>query len=248
MTDTLVITRHGADTVLAVSPWAATLKPDDFEPSSLAAAKLIVGEAIGRGTVIFRKTTATTHEHASRIHSGSSQVWVLRHYLRGGLMALINRDYYVGCDIRKTRAYRELSMLVQLEALRLPAPRPIGARVRMGFGWYQADLLTEKIPDTTALADLGEHDFNADLGVRVGQVIRQFHRRGICHADLNARNILLDTQQVYWIDFDRATKRAPGAWQQANLARLYRSLNKLGKTKLSGFNAFWQTLLLAYRQ
>jgi 3-deoxy-D-manno-octulosonic acid kinase len=62
----------------------------------------------------------------------------------------------------------------------------------------------------------------------------------VCHADLNAHNILigqLDAQmdaapdsqpeRVYLIDFDRGTLRKPGFWQDANLVRLRRSLEKI---------------------
>ncbi|MBH04580.1 MAG: hypothetical protein CMP08_10765 [Xanthomonadales bacterium] len=59
--------------------------------------------------------------------------------------------------------------------------------------------------------------------------IATLHARGVCHADLNARNILLDGAHKPWlIDFDRARYRNPrrGRWRESNLARLKRSLDK----------------------
>jgi len=47
------------------------------------------------------------------------------------------------------------------------------------------------------------------------------------HADLNAHNILLADDAVYVLDFDRGRVRARGAWEQAVLARLQRSLVKV---------------------
>jgi 3-deoxy-D-manno-octulosonic acid kinase len=49
------------------------------------------------------------------------------------------------------------------------------------------------------------------------------------HADLNAHNILIGDDQLWLIDFDRGEIRVTGtAWKLANLARLKRSLLKIG--------------------
>ena len=63
----------------------------------------------------------------------------------------------------------------------------------------------------------------------MGKTIRRFHEQGIYHTDLNAHNILLDDQlKVYLIDFDKGYIRPQEkAWQQENLDRLKRSLDKL---------------------
>lgn len=60
-----------------------------------------------------------------------------------------------------------------------------------------------------------------------GAMIRRFHRAGLDHVDLNARNILIDNRGGPWlIDLDRCRLRSPGRWQRSNLARLERSLEK----------------------
>ncbi|HET9819949.1 MAG TPA: lipopolysaccharide kinase InaA family protein, partial [Rhodanobacteraceae bacterium] len=49
------------------------------------------------------------------------------------------------------------------------------------------------------------------------------------HADLNAHNILLNAKGLWLIDFDRGEIRVTGtAWKLGNLARLKRSLLKVG--------------------
>jgi len=54
------------------------------------------------------------------------------------------------------------------------------------------------------------------------------HGRGVQHADLNAHNLLVGaTNDIYVLDFDRGRICARGAWEQAVLARLRRSLLKV---------------------
>ena len=96
---------------------------------------------------------------------------------------------------------------------------------------------------------------------RVGACIRRFHDRGVYHADLNARNILLGNEgaseagKIYLIDFDNGHIRCEPnddgqGWKAANLARLLRSLNKFGRLS-PGFHFTeddWQQLLTGYQQ
>jgi 3-deoxy-D-manno-octulosonic acid kinase len=240
--ESIAISTAGAFTLLGVGTASAPLAAWDFDPDALSQAGLIQGQRHGRGVVYFRQASHWAVEpHAQ---------WVLRHYRRGGLMARVNADHYWSLTIAGTRAYRELQLLLLVRALGLPAPAPIGARVRWcGGGFYQADLLTGALADTTALADLPAEAYTTALAENIAHVIKAFHRHGICHADLNARNILIDTHnRVYWIDFDRATRRAPGAWTQSNLQRLQRSLIKLNKHQLPTYGSFWSALLAAYQR
>jgi len=68
------------------------------------------------------------------------------------------------------------------------------------------------------------------------------------HADLNAHNILMGDGGVSIIDFDRGRLRAPGKWAAANLARLQRSLMKIGAALPPGrFSAAdWDALMAGY--
>jgi 3-deoxy-D-manno-octulosonic acid kinase len=118
---------------------------------------------------------------------------------------------------------------------------------------YSADLITLRIPDAATLAErLSDGAFNAALAGKVGELIARFHREGAWHADLNAHNILVNPQGLYLIDFDRGRLRRPSAhWRRANLARLKRSLIKIGARDAAGdtFDAeLWPALIDHYER
>jgi 3-deoxy-D-manno-octulosonic acid kinase len=72
----------------------------------------------------------------------------------------------------------------------------------------------------------------------------------VCHADLNAHNVLLgEGEAVHLIDFDRGRLRKPGLWCDANLVRLRRSLEKVtyGLPPERFTEADWHSLLDGYR-
>jgi len=155
---------------------------------------------------------------------------VLRHYRRGGLVARLLRDRYLWTGADRSRGFAEFRLLAELAARGLPVPAPIAARYVRDGAFYRADLITREIPQSATLAQLlASGRLDAATAARVGATIAAFHNAGAYHADLNAHNVLLDASTVWLIDFDRGALRTPArAWQQANLARLERSLRKLG--------------------
>ena len=77
------------------------------------------------------------------------------------------------------------------------------------------------------------------------------HREGAWHADLNAHNILVNPHGLYLIDFDRGRLRRPSLhWRRANLARLKRSLIKVGAREAGDtFDAeLWPALIDQYER
>jgi 3-deoxy-D-manno-octulosonic acid kinase len=190
---------------------------DWFEPDALARhGWLIESAAAGRGRVHF--------------FSYNGREYVLRHYYRGGRAAALLDDRYLWTGLEHTRAWREWSLLARLAPLNLPAPRPFAARVvRCGL-FYRADLVTERIANASSIvARLATGTLPKSAWREVGRVIARFHAAGVWHADLNANNVLLSADgAATLIDFDRACFRPRSAgWQEANLARLLRSLRKL---------------------
>lgn len=187
-----------------------------FDPDALAARDLLDETATGRGT------TWLFHDR--------DRALVLRHYRRGGAVARLLRDRYPWLPLERTRAWREWRLLAKLFDAGLPVPQPAAARVTYAGLFYRCDLVTHRIAGALPLSrrlDAAE-PLPAATWRQLGATLRRFHDRGVFHADLNAHNLLLDAAgQVYVIDFDRGDVRADGAWKQANLERLLRSLRKI---------------------
>jgi len=163
------------------------------------------------------------------IVSNGEKEYVLRHYLRGGLPGKIIRDKYVWTGQRETRAFSEWYLLAKLYRLGLPVPRPAAARYVKTGPIYSADLLTLRIPAVRSLAErIADAPGDANFWRKIGAQVQRFHKAGVYHADLNAYNVQLGpADKLYLLDFDRGNIRERGHWQQKNIARLHRSLNKL---------------------
>jgi 3-deoxy-D-manno-octulosonic acid kinase len=196
------------------------------------------GEAQGRG--------------AAQLIRCDGKGYVLRHYRRGGLIARVLRDKYLWRGEAETRAFREWQLLYHLHRAGLPVPAPIAARYRRHGLVYTADLITERLMDSESLASRLRRRGIPILGwITIGRCIRAFHDLGVCHADLNAHNIMLVAEDaVYLIDFDRGRLLKPGLWCDGNLVRLRRSLEKITyKLPPEHFSeADWHGLLDGYRQ
>ena len=206
-----------------------------FEPAHWGDALRSSGKAGGRGAVLFVE------------HEG--QQWVLRHYYRGGLPGKLLDDQFFWTGEANTRSFREWELLRQMYAEELPVPAPVAARyVRTGI-FYRADLITELIPGVQTFSRwLGGADRPDAVWQSVGACISRFHSAGYYHADLNAHNLQIGADStVYLLDWDRGEQRAPGAWREANLRRLHRSLRKISaKDGVEFATADWEKLLAGY--
>ena len=214
---------------------------------------------------LFNPQWLAQHGKISRAGNGRGEAWfvdmnqhhwVLRHYMRGGMVARFNRYHYLGWNLKTTRAWKEWRLLQAMHDKGLTVPRPVAACVTWQTGrlsgLYQAWLIIEKIPGAKTLAEiLATTPASNDIWQSVGQCIRCFHNENIFHADLNANNILLDEHNtVFLIDFDRGEFRLDGSWKQSNLERLLRSLNKLQNIHTNFYftKDNWQTLIQAYQE
>lgn len=212
-------------------------QPDSrlFEPDYWARAGAVAGQAQGRGNTLLLDTPF-----------GPA---VLRQYLRGGFVARFNRDRYLYLGYQSSRPVAEANTLASLHDLGLPVPEVLGAICQRRGLTYSGALLTGRIPAALPVADL-LGDFNRDdpMWVAIGHCIRRFHDQGVCHADLNVRNILVDEQKQVWlIDFDRARMLNAGHRALAgNLQRLQRSLRKEGCISEVQLEACWNQLMLGY--
>lgn len=174
----------------------------------------IIGSATGRGTTWFIE-----------LNSGQA---ALRHYRRGGLFGKIVEDSYVYLGNKNTRSYQEYVLLNLLKQSGVNVPKPIAARVVKSGLTYQADLLSEKIPNARDLADiLQENPLSKEMYHKVGAEIRKMHSAQVNHTDLNIHNILIDAHDKVWIiDFDKCFQKQGCDWKQSNWQRLKRSFEK----------------------
>lgn len=176
---------------------------------------------------------------------------VLRHYRRGGWMTPLLGDRYIWNGRTRSRGFAEFRLLAELAMRGLPVPLPIAARyVRRGL-YYTADLITRAIENVQTLAEtIAAGRFGTDLAERVGTLVARFHLADVDHADLNAHNILVGDGGLWLVDFDRGEIRATGtAWKLANLARLKRSLLKVGACdhdEATLDREIWTPLMRAY--
>ena len=187
-----------------------------FEPSWWRAQGGLREGSGGRGGVAFLDTPA-----------GSC---VLRHYHRGGWMAPLLGDRYVWNGRTRSRGFAEFALLAELTRRGLPVPAPVAACYQRRGPYYTADLITRTIEDARTLTQvIAAGQFDAMLAEQVGALVALFHGAGVDHADLNAHNILITDGKQWLVDFDRGEIRVTGtAWKLSNLARLKRSLLKVG--------------------
>lgn len=220
-----------------------------FNPEYLLNRHKVYRQALGRGPTYFFK-----HEQ---------QDYVLKHYWRGGLVGKLNADFYFWnpfnshhLKLQQTRAYQEFALLTSLAELSLPAPAPIAARISRFLLGYRADIITATLVDTQSLVQSLTEAISDKTWFDIGVTIALFHRHNVYHDDLNANNILINSDnKIFIIDFDKGkicndmrTNSAP--WKTQNLQRLLRSLIKeKSKNNCLSFNdKDWQKLLKGYQK
>jgi 3-deoxy-D-manno-octulosonic acid kinase len=224
------IARYGGEVILYDDALLSHAGPALFAPALQAARA-----AGGRGATLFIEC--------------AGQPCVLRHYYRGGLIGRLLSDQFFWLGEAMTRCFREWLLLERLFDMGLPVPRPVAARYQRSGFIYRADLVTARLPGVESLAArLGRGAVSTEVWGRIGACIARFHAAGVWHADLNAHNIQIDAaERIFLLDFDRGRIRPlADDWQQANLARLQRSLLKISasSTGAAGFSAGeWRSLV-----
>lgn len=215
-----------------------------LDPAFWQQQQRILGAAKGRGTTWFVRSEDLFGVNCA-----------LRHYYRGGLWGKFNKDQYRFSSLEHTRSFAEFRLLEQLRQAGLPVPKPIGARVeKLAWGFYRADILTEKVENAQDLTALLQHStLTAQGWQQIGSLIRRLHNLQICHTDLNAHNLLvqqLEGQQKYWLlDFDKCGQKSGDFWKAENLQRLLRSFNKeIKRLNIRFTPQNWQDLLSGYEQ
>jgi 3-deoxy-D-manno-octulosonic acid kinase len=215
MTETVDKTQNGA--ILYDRQVIREISDDRFQASGWLHAEPVTGSlrSAGRGNTMFVGNVP--------------RQFVLRHYLRGGLLGKVVRDLYVWTGEDGTRPFAEWRMLAKMADSGLRVPRPAAARYCRKGPFYTADIITVRIPNVVPLSEYIAGDAPAErFWQSLGAAVQVFHEKGVCHADMNAYNLQIDNDGDLWmLDFDRGRLLPPGPWQQQTLARLHRSLQKI---------------------
>ncbi|WP_063656458.1 3-deoxy-D-manno-octulosonic acid kinase [Aliivibrio fischeri] len=192
----------------------------------------VIGSAQGRGTTWF---VALDKMDAA-----------LRHYRRGGLFGKIIKDHYIFTGWEKSRSYQEFQLLKILKEAGVNVPKPIAARTIKRTFCYQADLLSEKIPNAQDLVSiLQEKPLSKEMYQKIGNEIRKMHAAQVNHTDLNIHNILIDDNDTVWIiDFDKCYQQKGDDWKSTNWDRLKRSfIKEMSKSGIYWSENEWESII-----
>jgi 3-deoxy-D-manno-octulosonic acid kinase len=169
------------------------------------------------------------------------EAFVLRHYLRGGLMARLLYDQYLWTGLTHSRPFRESKVIDFALQQQLPVAQVTAYQIQRSGMFYRASIISRYIENRGTLADCLVRSSLDQLAWKdLGLLIRRMHEAGIYHADLNANNILLDEHNhFHLIDFDKA-RRLPASSSKLknNVQRLRRSLLKIARQQARVQQAF----------
>ena len=236
LTETVKKTTTGA--ILYDRQVISEISEDRFTPGGWLHAEPVSGalRSSGRGNTMFVGNVP--------------RQFVLRHYLRGGMIGKIVRDSYLWSGEASSRPFAEWRMLAKMADRGLRVPRPAAALYRRHGPFYSADIITVRIPNVVALSEhIAAAPLPAEFWESLGAAVQEFHRIGVFHADMNAYNLQIDKDGDLWmLDFDRGKLLPPGPWQQKTLSRLHRSLHKIVglNPKLHFQHANWEQFLEGY--
>jgi 3-deoxy-D-manno-octulosonic acid kinase len=154
--------------------------------------------------------------------------WLVRHYRRGGAVARLLGDRYM--RVRPPRAFHELTVSAIARSRGIPTPEVIAAVSYPSGLFTRCDIAVAFIPNALDLAAVlfGESSIDVDAETaKAAAVIRTSCERGLIHADLNLKNILLAPEGGYVIDLDRCRLAVPSSPAvRAMRRRFLRSLEK----------------------
>lgn len=175
---------------------------------------------------------------------------VVRPGRRGGLPGrVLQRRYLLG-----DRALDELVLAERLRWKGVPVAEPLAAVREERLPGYRTAVVTRRAsgePLSRLLGKAGDPREAEQLLARAARAVRRLHEAGGWHADLNAANLVLAPDAdgpATLVDFDRGRALPaplPRALARRNVARLQRSLDKLG---LDAALAAWPRFLEAYER
>jgi 3-deoxy-D-manno-octulosonic acid kinase len=238
---------------VTTGPALATELPTGYAAQRERGAEIVALPAVSAIVVEAVRAYGTLHAWAAAQHDARSMrgrgaayavltgegAWVVRHYRRGGMVARLLADRYLKLGTGRPLTELHASSLARARGVRTPE---VVAAIVYGAGplLYRGDLATRLVPGGQDLADAvlgrgrGAMDERAAAWRAAGELLRDAFAGGVIHADLNMRNILVqstpDGTVAHLIDLDRAVigeTAAGDAVRRRMLARLHRSRAKL---------------------
>ena len=156
------------------------------------------------------------------------KVYILKHYIRGGMVAKITYDKYILNSLASTRSLKEYNFLNNMHKKSLPVPKPAAFRVIKNQFTYQADLITCKIDNQGTLHDfIKEKKMNKELWKSLNLTLEKFFEEDVYHSDLNSKNIIINNNNFYLLDFDNSYFFYDKKIFLKSINRLERSLKKI---------------------
>lgn len=170
-------------------------------------------------------------------HIDNGESVLVRTYRRGGLVRRLTKGLYFSWP---PRPFKELAVTEEVRRRGIPTLEILGAGIEKSRGvFYRGWLVSRELTGACDLWTALRKELY--VGIRkemllqnVAQSLKNMHRQGIYHGDLNLKNILVRQEDaklgVYIIDFDKAKLfRRPlgGGKVNRNLTRLLRSVRKL---------------------
>jgi predicted Ser/Thr protein kinase len=201
---------------------------------------LLLAQGIDDLKTFLKKSSHAAHYLKGRtlhpsIPFGDGKRMVLRQYSHGGLLRAITGNLYFFGE----RSFRELAVTEEIRSCGIPTIPTVGAiHYRVFFPFYQAYFLSLEVPLAVDLSQyfgqIGAHPSRETISTKrktirsVGHLIRQFHQAGFFHGDLQLKNILVASDQLLLIDFDRSYRKSilSARERMKNLLRLNRSAEK----------------------
>ncbi len=215
------------------------LASDEFETRTVGRMRLIV-RCEGADGIAQALTTAENCTAVERAERGALRrfAWsaeregLVRVCHRGGCIARLLGSHYLLVN----RPGSEFDAHWRVEQRGVPVPRVLGVLWERRGLWVSGALATELLAGPDLLAWLEVHASEECRPERtrmmesVGAVVRDMHRRGVWHADLQVKNIVVAAGLPHLIDLDRAVVGpVPGRVRcSRNLLRFRRSLQKNG--------------------
>ncbi|MBS3762686.1 MAG: hypothetical protein KGZ25_05195 [Planctomycetes bacterium] len=163
---------------------------------------------------------------------------IVRKYVHGGLL----RHLWGSWFLRKRQMLREINIVRHLQQHDVPTPSPVALRLQKVLGpickaHYISEEVTDSVDILSACRAYMEStppppETRRSIASKIASLLYKMHEAGICHKDLNLKNILLSPTakpvNAFIIDFKKAFWENEVSLQDKlkNLVRLDRSIVK----------------------